>query len=341
MYMLDLRRPYVKRIDLASLMDRTALEFALGGLEIDPRLRQHATKLAKNAESANTIRNYKSNLVAFQRWAESYGLSPLPATGVVLALHIADADHLTINSHLVRLSAIAKVHDKLGLPCGRGDYVVKEMVRAYRRVHGSLTHSKRPIRPEQLRALVRLARRQPQVLRGLRDAALMLVQFGGALRSAELAFNVADLEFLQNGVRINLQRSKADPEGWGQHVIIDRGAHNNTCPVRALRKWLNYSGIVSGAVFPEIHRSGSLTHNALLPRAIYQIVRSYLKIVTDQFKDYGTHSMRSGWLTSGFEAGLSDVELLNQSRQKSPQTLLRYLRYADFTKRNLTALIGL
>lgn len=82
----------------------------------------------------------------------------------------------------------------------------------------------------------------PDTLIGKRDQALLLVGFAGAFRRSELvSLNHADVAFTLEGVTITLRRSKTDQEGQGRKVGLPYGSRLETCPVRALRAWLDVS----------------------------------------------------------------------------------------------------
>src|SRR5205823_5956726 len=90
----------------------------------------------------------------------------------------------------------------------------------------------------------------PRNLLGVRDRALLLVGFAGAFRRSELvAVDVSDLRFGTEGLLITIRRSKTDQEGSGRDVAIPHGAYELTCPVRAMRQWLDSAGIAEGPVF--------------------------------------------------------------------------------------------
>ena len=70
-------------------------------------------------------------------------------------------------------------------------------------------------------------------LAGLRDRALLLVGFSGALRRAELAaIPVEHLETCERGLRLTLLHSKGERTGRGVTVAIPYGS-TEFCPVRA------------------------------------------------------------------------------------------------------------
>ena len=53
-----------------------------------------------------------------------------------------------------------------------------------------------------------------------------------------VALDVVDLDETEDGLRVTIRRSKTDQEGHGQVIAIVRG-NAETCPVRALRAWLD------------------------------------------------------------------------------------------------------
>jgi hypothetical protein len=80
--------------------------------------------------------------------------------------------------------------------------------------------------------------------------------FAGAFRRSELvALNVADLEESDDGLKITIRRSKTDQEGHGETIAIIRGGA--CCPVKAVKAWLQASGISDGALFRPVAKGGS------------------------------------------------------------------------------------
>jgi hypothetical protein len=86
----------------------------------------------------------------------------------------------------------------------------------------------------------------------LRDRALLLLGFAGALRRAELAaIRVAHLAPCEGGLRLTLPHSKGERTGRGVSVAIPYGT-TDLCPIRALRALQDAAGITEGAVFRRI-----------------------------------------------------------------------------------------
>jgi hypothetical protein len=109
---------------------------------------------------------------------------------------------------------------------------------------GAAPVRKAPAVAEIIRDMVHAA---PTSNNGLRDRALLLLGVGGAFRRSELvALDVADLEETDDGLRVTIRRSKTDQEGIGTTIAVVRGGAS--CPVKALRAWLDAARITEGAV---------------------------------------------------------------------------------------------
>ena len=71
---------------------------------------------------------------------------------------------------------------------------------------------------------------------GIRDRAMLLLGFAGAMRRSELAaLNVEDVEIKPQGLFVTIQKSKTDQLGEGQVIGIPYGSTYETCPVRSMQ----------------------------------------------------------------------------------------------------------
>ena len=101
-------------------------------------------------------------------------------------------------------------------------------------------------------------------LLGVRDRALLLVGFAGAFRRSELlAVNVDDIEFSTDGLIITIRRLKSDQEGRGRRIGLPFGGLPQTCPVRALRTWMEVGKVADGPVFRSVGRWGRVGQGRL------------------------------------------------------------------------------
>jgi site-specific recombinase XerD len=106
----------------------------------------------------------------------------------------------------------------------------------------------------------------PDSLTGLRDRALLLIGFGGALRRSELvALDVADLADTETGLLVTIRGSKTDQERIGVTIAIARD--DVACPIKALRAWLEAAGIEAAAIFRPIDKAGTARASRLTCRS--------------------------------------------------------------------------
>jgi site-specific recombinase XerC len=90
---------------------------------------------------------------------------------------------------------------------------------------------------------------------GIRDRALFLVCFAGALRRSELVgLDVGHVTWTAEGMRLLNVRSKTDKEGAGAEIGIAHGRSPATCPVAALKLWLERAKLLSGPVLRKVDR---------------------------------------------------------------------------------------
>jgi len=118
-------------------------------------------------------------------------------------------------------------------------------MRGIRRSYGAPPCGKAAAVTDIVRAMVATL---PTTCKGVRDRALLLVGFAGAFRRSELvSLNVSDVQFVSEGLVISLRRSKTDHDGEEMIKGVPFGCVPATCPVRALRAWLDISKIAEGA----------------------------------------------------------------------------------------------
>ena len=173
-----------------------------------------------------------------------------------------------------------------------------------------------------------MARSTSSGLVGLRDRALILLGFAGALRRSELvALDASDLMRTENGLLVTIRRSKTDQEAEGTTIAISRGSQD--CPVKAVEAWLRAASITEGAVFRSIGRSGKVADRRLCDRAVTVMIKRYAKQTGLDPKIFSAHSLRSGFLTSAAANGASIFKMMDVSRHKSMDTLRAYVRDAE------------
>ena len=180
---------------------------------------------------------------------------------------------------------------------------------------------------------------KPDTVSGARDRALLLIGFGGAFRRSELVWlDVADIVFSADGVVVELRRSKTDQEGQGRKVGLPFGLNPLTCPVRALRDWLDRSAISRGAIIHPIDRHGSLQPRRLTDQSVTLIVKRCAKDAGLDPEKYAGHSLRSGLATAVAMADVSERSIMAQTGHKSLPVVRRYIRDGSLFRGEWTAL---
>ena len=307
-----------------------------------PPLSEAARGYAARSSAPNTARAYTAALADFTAWCAAEGHVSLPAAPETVGSFLA-ARAVThkVSSLGLRLVAIGQAHRLAGHRLDTGHPAIRETMKGIRRTHGTAPTKKEAVVSAILRdALDRLA-----ALRGprpLRDRALLLVGFAAALRRSELvALDVRDLRFAPEGVVLILRQSKTDQEGGGVEIAIPHGTSDRTCPVLALRAWLETAGIVAGAVFVAVHRSGRVLGTRLSDRDVARIVKAAVGRAGYDVAEFAGHSLRSGFITSAARAGVAERHIQNHSRHRSLPVLRGYIRRGSLFIDNAAAKVGL
>ncbi len=168
-----------------------------------------------------------------------------------------------------------------------------------------------------------------------RDRALLLLGFAGALRRSELvALDVADLDFCPEGLRLTIRQSKTDQECAGQVIAIAPGTRLETCPLEALRRWLRFAGISTGAVFRRLDGRGNVSIDRLDAASVAHILKRRAEAAGLDGERFSAHSLRSGFLTSAAMAGASIWKMIEVSRHRRLETVKGYVRGAQLFEKH-------
>ena len=196
----------------------------------------------KNSKANNTLRAYKSDFSDFNIFCIKHGLKSLPTEPKIVAIYLT---HLSKSSKMStlrrRLVSISVVHKMKGFYLDTKHPVIIENLLGIKRVKGTIQKGKKPILINHLKAIINVIHDQKiNELIKYRDKSIMLIGFGGGFRRSELiSIDFEDLEFVSEGLKINLKRSKTDQFGKGMIKGIPFFDNENYCPVKNLNKWLH------------------------------------------------------------------------------------------------------
>jgi site-specific recombinase XerD len=305
-------------------------------------LGRQAEEFAAAAKASNTLRAYQADWRDFRQWCEAHQLAPLPALPQTVALYLTDrAATLKTSSLARRLTTINRAHQAAGQPspATMQNAIVSEVWKGIKRKKGTAQHGKKPFLTPDLR---RIIAELPQDLQGVRDRALLLAGFAGGFRRSELAaLRVEDLETTPDGLIVRLGRSKTDQEGQGRPVALPYGSDPRTCPVRALRAWLQQAGITAGPLFRAVDRHGLVSGEALHADSVAYLVKRAAGRAGLEAVQYAGHSLRAGLATQAAMNGASELAIMKQTGHRSLTTVRKYIREGSLFRDNAATKLGL
>jgi integrase len=273
----------------------------------------------RDSLAENTRRAYLSDLGEFERWGGS-----IPASAETVAAYLAArADTLAVASLVRHIASISKAHEARGLPNPTRSELVRATMRGIKRTRGCAQREAKPLlRDDLLLALDATG----DGLKDIRDRALLLIGFAGALRRSELVgLDVGDIEHVRQGIVLTLRKSKTDQDGQGRKIGIPFG-RTRWCPVAALDAWLAASGIAEGAIFRPVDRHSRIHDARLSGEAVSLVVRERTAAAGLDPAPYSGHSLRAGLATSAAQAGVPTWRIRKQTRHASDAMLSKYIR---------------
>ena len=294
---------------------------------VEGELLESARAFASAARAERTRDAYRYQWARFEAWCDERGFAVCPARPTTLALYLTAwaNEGASVATLAQALAAISEAHGVAGHPSPRKAPEVREVWKGIRRLLGVAPRRVEPMVVERLRELVAVLE---DTRIGRRNRALLTMGFAGALRRSELvALDVEDLRFTAEGIEALIRRSKTDQEGAGATVGIPFGSDPATCPVRAIRAWLEDAMHGQGALFRSVSRHGKVGER-LGGRDVARIIkRTALRAGLDPAELAG-HSLRSGLATSAAKAGKNDRAIMRQGRWRSRAMVDRYVREA-------------
>jgi site-specific recombinase XerD len=294
---------------------------------------ERVRELIDEAKSSNTKSAYSSDWRRFEAWCVEHGLPALPPSAEAVTSHLAHLEREGLKSASIHraLAGIVFHFRKNGYDW-TAPVVVVEMLKGLRRTLGTKQKKKQPAAAGVLLAMVSTFGVD---LRGLRDRALLTVGWHGALRRSEIvALDVADAQFVPEGLVIELARSKTDQEGTGESKGLPFATNAELCPARSLRAWLMAAGLSEGAIFRGITSKGVIRKGRMTDRSVALIVKRAALAAGLNGDEFAGHSLRSGFMTEAGFQGVPLHEIMTQSGHKSERIARGYIRHGDLFKRN-------
>ena len=281
-------------------------------------------KNLKNSKAHNTLRAYQADFSDFSNFCKTNNFSSLPTDPKIVALYLTHLSSSCKFSTLKRRLASIKVIHKL-----KGHYIdtkhpiISENLMGIKRKLGVKQISKKPILLNDLKLIIQAITDEKNEFKKIQNKALILIGFAGGFRRSELvSIDYDDVDFVNEGVKINIKKSKTDQIGIGMVKAIPYFENTKFCPVVSLKEWINYAKINSGRIFKISDKSVAL------------IIKKYALISGLDHSKYAGHSLRSGFATSTAEKGADERSIMAMTGHKTTQMVRRYIQEANLFKNN-------
>jgi site-specific recombinase XerD len=292
----------------------------------------------QNSKANNTVRAYKSDFNDFGIFCARNGFKSLPSNPKIVSLYLThlstkEAKMSTLKRRLVSIGVIHKL---------KGHYLdtkhpsIIENIMGIKRRKGSIQKAKKPILINSLKLIIdAIDQQNKQEIKKLRDRSIILIGFSGGFRRNEIvSLDYDDLDFVPEGLKINIKRSKTDQFGEGFTKALPYFDSSQYCPVISLKNWLNISKITSGPIFRRFLKGSKLSENRLTDQTVAILIKEYLNLAGINSKNYSGHSLRSGFATSAAESGVEERNIMAMTGHKSTEMVRRYIKEANLFKNN-------
>ena len=292
----------------------------------------------QSSKANNTIRAYKSDFHDFELFCIQNGFKSLPSEPKIISLYLTSLSSKDIKMSTLkrRLVSIGVIHKLKGHYLDTKHPLIIENIMGIKRRKGSAQNGKKPLLINNLKALIKaINRSNSNPIIKFRDRTIVLIGFSGGFRRNEIvSLNYDDIEFVNEGMKINLRRSKTDQYGEGFLKGVPYFDNPVYCPVISMQNWLKISEINSGSLFRRFSKGAKLTEMRLTDQTVALIIKKYLQLAGIDSKNYSGHSLRSGFATSAAEAGAEERSIMAMTGHKSTEMVRRYIKEANVFKNN-------
>ena len=278
-------------------------------------------KNLKNSKARNTLRAYQSDFKDFSAFCSNNGFPSLPSQPKIIALYITNLSKSSKFSTLKRrIASISVIHKLKGHYLDTKHPVIMENLHGIKRTLGSRQKAKKPILINDLKLIINVISEEK-----IRDKALILLGFAGGFRRSELV-NIyhEDIEFVTEGVKILIKRSKTDQTGEGSIKAIPYFDNQEFCPVISLKNYINSKSNIKNEskIFDISDKSVAL------------IIKKYAEKAGLDSSKYAGHSLRSGFATTAAEFDAKEKNIMTITCHKTTQMVRRYIQDANLFKNN-------
>jgi len=301
-------------------------------------LQQETLLNLQNSKADNTIRAYKSDFSDFDLFCAKNGFKSLPSEPKIVSLYLTylSTREVKMSTLKRRLVSIGVIHKLKGYYLDTKHPSIIENLMGIKRRKGSVQKGKKPLLINDLKKIINVIDEEKnEEIKKFRDRSIILVGFSGGFRRNEIvSLDYDDLDFVKEGLKINLKRSKTDQYGEGSVKGLPYFDNTEYCPVISIRKWIEISKIKSGPLFRRFTKGSKLSESRLSDQTVALLIKDYLKIAGIESRNYSGHSLRSGFATSAAESGAEERSIMAMTGHKSSEMVRRYIKEANLFKNN-------
>ena len=278
-------------------------------------------KNLKNSKSNNTLRAYQSDFKDFSSFCYRNGFNSMPTQPKIIALYITNLSKTSKFSTLKRrIASISVIHKLKGHYLDTKHPIIMENLHGIKRTLGSRQKAKKPLLINDLKLIIEVIDENQ-----IRDKALILLGFAGGFRRSELVNIVHDdIEFVDEGVKILIKRSKTDQSGEGIIKAIPYFDNKNFCPVLTLKNYIKL----------KTNTENDEKLFKISDKSVALIIKRYAQKAGLDSSKYAGHSLRSGFATTAAEFGAEERNIMAMTGHKTTQMVRRYIQEANLFKNN-------
>ena len=311
----------------------------MNNLVTDLKALQEETLLnLQSSKANNTVRAYKSDFNNFGLFCAQNGFKSLPTEPKIVSLYLTHLSTRDIKMSTLkrRLVSIGVIHKLKGHYLDTKNPIIIENMMGIKRRKGSIQKGKKPLLINNLKLIINVIdQHNNENIKKFRDRSIILIGFSGGFRRNEIvSLDYDDLDFVTEGVKINIKRSKTDQFGEGSVKGLPYFDNTLYCPVLSLKNWIEISNINSGPLFRRFSKGSKLSNNRLTDQTVALLIKKYLKLGNIDSKNYSGHSLRSGFATTAAESGAEERSIMAMTGHKSTEMVRRYIKEANLFKNN-------
>ena len=292
----------------------------------------------QNSKANNTVRAYKSDFNDFGIFCAQNGFKSLPSDPKIVSLYLTylSTKNAKMSTLKRRLVSIGVIHKLKGHYLDTKHPAIIENIMGIKRRKGSLQKAKKPILINSLKKIINVIdQEKKEEIKKLRDRSIILIGFSGGFRRNEIvSIDCDDLDFVPEGLKISIRRSKTDQFGEGFTKALPYFDNSQYCPVVSLKKLLDLSKINTGPVFRRFIKGSKLSENRLTDQTVALLIKKYINLAGIDSRNYSGHSLRSGFATSAADSGVEERNIMAMTGHKSAEMVRRYIKDANLFKNN-------